>query len=750
MLLDVIMETDAAGLDLVEYIRNELKNETVRIILRTGQPGQAPERRVIVQYDINDYKAKTELTADKLFTSLTAALRSYQQLERMVQTRRGLEIIIDAASTLYDFKSMQRLAEGVLTQIASLLNVDCAGILVLRDGGDVGERFLGAGRLRLLQPLHRHRRLEIARSGSAADGGSRLPAPQARIRRPPHACSISRTGSGREVVVLLQAERPLSETDRSLVEIFGSRLSIAFDNVILYQQLHEANTQLEDRVAQRTRALMQANRRLSAQWLRLQRANGFKNEILGTVAHDLKNPLGVILGRTEMLTELIGAGSSKESVTAQVEHIRDATKRLTSMVDHLISDAMADAFDITIRREPVDVAALVSEVADANQPSAVNKQQTITRVGAAEFRHHVRRRPDARGDRQSRQQRHQILADRRQDHGGWSRHEGNDTVIRIADEGAGLSPEDLGRLFGRFQRLSAKPTAGESSTGLGLSIVKRIIDMHGGQVTADSAGPGQGSTFTVTLPATETDMTQSQHIIIVDDEAPAREMVGDYLKMHGFAVTLCDGGKSLRGAIETNVPDLVVLDLNMPEEDGLSIIRDLKSRINVPVIMLTATASPIDRVVGLELGADDYIAKPCELRELMARIRSVLRRSAPAKAAAPEAAAAKAAKEQLVRFGTKWLDLEAQALRDDEGNEHPLTASEFGLLKVFAANPKRVLSRERLLELANARDAEAFDRAVDLRIMRIRRKIETDPTKPAVIRTIRGGGYLFSPAGDKA
>jgi DNA-binding response OmpR family regulator len=188
----------------------------------------------------------------------------------------------------------------------------------------------------------------------------------------------------------------------------------------------------------------------------------------------------------------------------------------------------------------------------------------------------------------------------------------------------------------------------------------------------------------------------------------------------------------------------------MPEEDGLSIIRDLKGRTNVPVIMLTATASPIDRVVGLELGADDYVAKPCELRELMARIRSVLRRSGPAKAApAAEAAGAKAAKDNLVRFGTKWLDLEAQALRDDEGNEHPLTASEFGLLKVFAANPKRVLSRERLLELANARDSEAFDRAVDLRIMRIRRKIEPDPTKPAVIRTIRGGGYLFSPAGEK-
>jgi signal transduction histidine kinase/CheY-like chemotaxis protein len=503
VLLDVIMETDIAGLELVEYIRNEIKNETVRIILRTGQPGQAPERRVIVQYDINDYKAKTELTADKLFTSLTAALRSYQQLERMVQTRRGLEIIIDAASTLYDFKSMQRLAEGVLTQLASLLNVDCAGILVLRDDGNAAReefsvlagsgcysRFIGSAGSRSLDPDLRSM-VEAAfkrRKHEFADQRTVL---------------YIRTGSGREVVVLLQAERQLSDTDRSLVEIFGSRLSIAFDNVILYRQLHEANNQLEDRVAQRTRALMQANRRLSAQWLRLQRANGFKNEILGTVAHDLKNPLGVILGRTEMLIELISTSASKESVTSQVDHIRDATKRLTSMVDHLISDAMADAFDITIRREPVDIAVLVNEVTDANQPLAVNKQQTITVSAPSNIvtMCDTDRIREAIDNLLSNAIKYSPI-------GGKISvavtHEDDNTVIRVADQGAGLSPEDLGRLFGRFQRLSAKPTAGESSTGLGLSIVKRIIDMHGGEVAAKSDGPGQGSTFTIFLPATGT------------------------------------------------------------------------------------------------------------------------------------------------------------------------------------------------------------------------------------------------------
>ncbi|MGJ5134802.1 ATP-binding response regulator [Bradyrhizobium oligotrophicum] len=501
VLLDVIMETDVAGLELVEYIRNEIKNETVRIILRTGQPGQAPERRVIVQYDINDYKAKTELTADKLFTSLTAALRSYQQLERMVQTRRGLEIIIDAASTLYDFKSMQRLAEGVLTQIASLLNVDCAGILVLRDDGSQTDdfsvlagsgcysRFSGAVTSRSLDPDLRDM-VEAAfrqRSNEFADHRTVL---------------YVRTGSGREVVVLLQAERPLSETDRSLVEIFSSRLSIAFDNVILYQQLHEANTQLEDRVAQRTRALMQANRRLSAQWLRLQRANGFKNEILGTVAHDLKNPLGVILGRTEMLTELIATGASAEGITSQVGHIRDAARRLTSMVDHLISDAMADAFDITIRREPVDITALIHEVVEANQPLALNKQQVIE-VSAPTLLStmcDIDRIREAIDNLLSNAIKYSPIGGRITVNAA---DDGDNTIIAVTDQGAGLSPEDLGRLFGRFQRLSAKPTAGESSTGLGLSIVKRIVDMHGGEVTARSEGPGSGSTFTITLPAAE-------------------------------------------------------------------------------------------------------------------------------------------------------------------------------------------------------------------------------------------------------
>lgn len=231
-------------------------------------------------------------------------------------------------------------------------------------------------------------------------------------------------------------------------------------------------------------------------------------------------------------------------------------------------------------------------------------------------------------------------------------------------------------------------------------------------------------------------------IFVVDDEAETRELIGDYLVMHGFDVRLLEDGARMREQMALERPDLIVLDLNMPGEDGLSIVRSLKAVTDVPVIMLTATASLVDRVVGLELGADDYLAKPCELRELLARIRSVMRRAGSKPAARADEPGQP---RREIRFGTKWLDLDAQSLRSDDGDEQPLVHSEFSLLKAFAENPRRVLSRERLLDLASARDSEPFDRAVDVRITRIRKKIEPDPARPTVIRTVRGAGYMFSP-----
>jgi signal transduction histidine kinase/DNA-binding NarL/FixJ family response regulator len=499
ILLDVVMETDDAGLALVDFIRTELKNETVRIILRTGQPGQAPERRVIVDYDINDYKAKTELTADKLFTALTAALRGYQQLQRLVETRRGLEMIIDGASTLYDFKSMQLLAEGVLTQIASLLKVDCAGILVLREGRETQEKFS------ILAGSGCYRQFTGTADATALDAPLRQLVDGAFTRRghefhPQHSVLYIRTASEREVVVVVETARPLNDTDRSLVEVFCSRLSVAFDNVILYQQLHEANVRLEERVRERTKAITVANQRLASQWARLRRSNEFKNEILGTVAHDLRNPLGVILGRAELMNELtelqpIPTAKLKDQLT----HIRSSTQQLGEMVNDLISDAMMDAHDIVLRHDTIDLVALLSDLVAANRSLAEKKQQTLQFVSPPHqnWMCDPERLRDAVDNLLSNAIKYTPASGHIELAMGADE---NGAVIRVTDDGPGLAEADLSRLFGRFQRLSAKPTGGERSTGLGLSIVKRIIELHGGRITAESEGPGKGASFVIRLP----------------------------------------------------------------------------------------------------------------------------------------------------------------------------------------------------------------------------------------------------------
>jgi signal transduction histidine kinase len=493
ILLDVVMETEGAGLDLVDYVRNELGNETVRIILRTGQPGQAPERRVIVDYDINDYKAKTELTADKLFTTLTAALRSYEQLLRLTETRRGLEIIIDAAASLFDQRSLQRLAEGVLTQLASLMAIDCAGILVLRDGEAGLSVLAGSG----------------CYSGLAGGAGV-LDQAMAELlheafRRRRHDFSAGRTllymgtGSGRELIVLMDAGKELSDTDKALLEVFCSRLAAAFDTITLYERLERANQELEEKVARRTAQLRAATERLEAQSARLRRTNAFKSEVLGTVAHDLKNPLGVILGRTEMLTELLAmAPLPADDARAQIDHIRQSARRLAAMVDDLIADAMADADDISVRSYRVDVGRLVHEVAEANRGVAGGKEQEIEVTAEPELAvtgdaERLREAVDnlvSNAVKYSRIGGRILLSAARKN---------GEVLIRVRDEGPGLLPEDRERLFGRFQRLSAKPTGGESSTGLGLSIAKRIVDLHKGRILVDSP-PGGGAVFTIVLP----------------------------------------------------------------------------------------------------------------------------------------------------------------------------------------------------------------------------------------------------------
>jgi two-component system phosphate regulon response regulator OmpR len=234
-------------------------------------------------------------------------------------------------------------------------------------------------------------------------------------------------------------------------------------------------------------------------------------------------------------------------------------------------------------------------------------------------------------------------------------------------------------------------------------------------------------------------MDQRPHIVVVEDEAAQRQLLLDYLGKQNFRVSGADSGPALRKLLERELPALVLLDVGLPGEDGFVVARWLRQKSGrVGIIMVTAASDMIDRVVGLESGADDYIAKPFEPRELLARIKSVLRRitDAPAARSAP----------QQIRMGRRVLDLDRRVLIDaDSGSEDRLTASEFDLLKVFAENPNRPLNRDWLLEVTAHREVDAFDRAIDLRITRLRRKVEVDPAHPDAIRTVRGVGYMFVP-----
>ena len=240
-------------------------------------------------------------------------------------------------------------------------------------------------------------------------------------------------------------------------------------------------------------------------------------------------------------------------------------------------------------------------------------------------------------------------------------------------------------------------------------------------------------------------MGDQPHSLVVDDERRIRTMLNRYLSDEGFRVSEAADGVAMREILDRDPVDLVLLDLVMPGEDGLSLARHIRQRSDVPVIMLTGKGELIDRVVGLEAGADDYIAKPFHLREVLARIRTVMRRVHPQPgSAAPQASPSKEATGDTLVFQDWRFDLLKRELRRPSGDLVPLTAGEFDLLRVFARNPNRVLDRDHLMTLVKGRDWAAFDRAIDTQVVRLRKKIEPDPQNPQLIKTVRSAGYIFA------
>ena len=228
------------------------------------------------------------------------------------------------------------------------------------------------------------------------------------------------------------------------------------------------------------------------------------------------------------------------------------------------------------------------------------------------------------------------------------------------------------------------------------------------------------------------------HILVVDDHADIRDLLKRFLEQHGYRVTCARDGREMKKLLEHSTIELIVLDLMLPGEDGLTLCRELRVHSAIPIVMLTAMGEDMDRIVGLEMGADDYLAKPFNPRELLARIKAVLRRSQPHEEINND--------EKVMRYHfAHWqLDMARRELIDTDGLSISLSTAEFDLLKVFLERPQRVLSRDQLLDLARGREAQAFDRAIDTQVSRLRRKLERDAKNPELINTVWGGGYLFA------
>ncbi|GAA4650706.1 response regulator [Kistimonas scapharcae] len=232
----------------------------------------------------------------------------------------------------------------------------------------------------------------------------------------------------------------------------------------------------------------------------------------------------------------------------------------------------------------------------------------------------------------------------------------------------------------------------------------------------------------------------SGHILVVDDHHEIRDLLGRYLQQHGYRTSLADGGRTMRSILKEGGIDLIVLDLMMPEEDGLSLCRHVREQDGPPIIMLTAMGEETDRIVGLEMGADDYVTKPFSPRELLARIKAVLR-WAQRMAAEPQPET----DSNRLLFDRWVLDVHQRQLENREGVVLPLSTAEHRLLTTFIHHPRRVLSRDQLLDLTKGREAMPFDRSIDNQVSRLRKKIEEDPRNPTLIKTVWGGGYMFTP-----